>query len=575
MSKIKKNNQASSSATPLVRLGASRSECVSLITEIRSFLSESGKTSPDFVEPGKISVALVGQYNAGKSTLVNALFGEDRAVTGDGPTTKVRQIYDWKDYHIVDLPGSDARLDEQEEARAAILDVQMVLYVVSAQSGLDRDTFWIDLVRLTKQKIPFLVVVNDKAPHQTFEAEEAYRTEIVSNFQKKRSTRDDVQLPGGSVFWVNAKRAEKGRKEGKTTLVENSGILSLETAILDLLSRNDGLLREIGNLRHFDRILDDLYKSISVHLSSSDSHVVSMLIERVDNARTLLTSRAEGIAEENTTPLADLVSTKLSQGVIGGKETHGDLATEITSITEAQFESAVRSFAARAKPILAHLCATLDGSSVEWQEINSKFKTNIGAVPGKEDQPTDWSAALRRTIGAGTLAKQLAGQFGEEAIKAGGKELLKDSAEAGGAAVAKGGVTVAEEGAKSAARHGAEAAGNGIKRFIGPAVVVAVAAWEVWAGYKKEAKEARLIRLALDEATSKAALLSIQFKQEFLARICGNISSALDPLADKLRVQLSKSAAQQKKLEMNLSKISDFRARLDKGLSQLSAGAHE
>jgi GTP-binding protein EngB required for normal cell division len=75
-----------------------------------------------------VRLALFDQHNAGKSTLVNALLGERRAATGDAPTTRTAGAYDWRGFHVVDLPGSNARRAEQEEARRALEDAHAVLY---------------------------------------------------------------------------------------------------------------------------------------------------------------------------------------------------------------------------------------------------------------------------------------------------------------------------------------------------------------------------------------------------------------------------------------------------------------
>lgn len=59
--------------------------------------------------PG-ICVMVYGIYNAGKSTLINALLGEEVAPTGDIPLTSTVGAYRWNNHTILDTPGVDAPL---------------------------------------------------------------------------------------------------------------------------------------------------------------------------------------------------------------------------------------------------------------------------------------------------------------------------------------------------------------------------------------------------------------------------------------------------------------------------------
>ncbi|WP_241148743.1 GTPase [Photobacterium sanguinicancri] len=47
------------------------------------------------VDDQVLQIMLYGAYNAGKSTFVNALIGEERANVGEIPTTDSVDIFDW------------------------------------------------------------------------------------------------------------------------------------------------------------------------------------------------------------------------------------------------------------------------------------------------------------------------------------------------------------------------------------------------------------------------------------------------------------------------------------------------
>src|SRR5262249_26521026 len=148
-------------STLLSRLEKARGTCIQLANEINRFLADNGRPTASVIRAGKLRFALMGQYNAGKSTLVNALIGEAVAPTGDVPTTRETRAYEFRDFHILDLPGSDARVEEQREAERALREVHLVVYLASSQTGLDYESFWTDLHNLLSSGQHWLLAVND------------------------------------------------------------------------------------------------------------------------------------------------------------------------------------------------------------------------------------------------------------------------------------------------------------------------------------------------------------------------------------------------------------------------------
>ena len=55
-----------------------------------------------------------GIYNAGKSSILNELIGEDKAIVEDTPTTEAVTYYDWQGYKIADTPGIFAPIEHEE-----------------------------------------------------------------------------------------------------------------------------------------------------------------------------------------------------------------------------------------------------------------------------------------------------------------------------------------------------------------------------------------------------------------------------------------------------------------------------
>lgn len=82
-----------------------------------------------------ISIVFVGQYSAGKSTIIKALTGIKDIETGEGIKTLETHSYDWNGIEVVDTPGINTtiRPDHDEISYKAIARADMLVYVVTEE----------------------------------------------------------------------------------------------------------------------------------------------------------------------------------------------------------------------------------------------------------------------------------------------------------------------------------------------------------------------------------------------------------------------------------------------------------
>jgi small GTP-binding protein len=117
------------------------------------------------LEEAPISIGLVGQYDAGKSTLIKALTGrEDIPVDSDVCTTEVTS-YNWNGIRLVDTPGIAAERPEHDAQTEDLIDqVDLLLFVITG--GLfDKVTgsYFQDLAYEQGREREILLVVNQMA----------------------------------------------------------------------------------------------------------------------------------------------------------------------------------------------------------------------------------------------------------------------------------------------------------------------------------------------------------------------------------------------------------------------------
>jgi len=180
-------------------------------------------------------ITVYGIYSHGKSSLINALLGEDAADIGPDPTTDKPQAYEWRGYTLVDTPGIDAPIEHEQITNEQLYKSEVVLLVINSRSN---ELLRIQelLVAAAKNRQHVCLIINDWSGCLN-EPEKLVR--LKDNFAKKlqeEAAKQEVEniLDLVPIFFVNAKSALKAKKEHNDKLLEHSGIIRLEQDIIEL-----------------------------------------------------------------------------------------------------------------------------------------------------------------------------------------------------------------------------------------------------------------------------------------------------------------------------------------------------
>ena len=118
----------------------------------------------------RIHIALFGRRNAGKSSIVNALTGQELAIVSDvkGTTTdpvyKAMELLPLGPVVMIDTPGLDdeGELGEKrvKKAKEVLRKTDIALVIADAGAGITEiEQEILDLIR--ERKLPYLIVYND------------------------------------------------------------------------------------------------------------------------------------------------------------------------------------------------------------------------------------------------------------------------------------------------------------------------------------------------------------------------------------------------------------------------------
>ncbi len=200
------------------------------------------------LDNGRPIIMVYGIYNAGKSTLLNALAGEEKATVSNRPETSEVTPYRWRDFELLDTPGIDAPQDHEAISREQLEVADAVIFVLDSISTFEETRVYEELVDIMAMGKRTIMVINNKTglTHEQPEIHRIYDKVLqnVETFCRERDIEESLwrEVP---FLLVNAREALKGKIEGKQPLVDDSGIENLEHKLDQVLAETG--LRDVIN----------------------------------------------------------------------------------------------------------------------------------------------------------------------------------------------------------------------------------------------------------------------------------------------------------------------------------------
>lgn len=227
------------------------------------------------VEP---EIMIYGIYNAGKSSILNELIGEDKAVVEDKPTTDAVTYYDWQGYKIADTPGIFAPIEHEEVTQAHLKKADIVLFVMSTTGSNEKAENYRRMKEIADAGKKIIIVLNDKNGDLGRNDENIQEIKRKVAVNMKQVGIDDVDEKY-CIVTVNAARAHKGRTQNKLGLVEKSGFGELKNVILNELKRTTSFDLLRGGIKQLENILEEFIGKLEAHENSTLLRKMNQVIE--------------------------------------------------------------------------------------------------------------------------------------------------------------------------------------------------------------------------------------------------------------------------------------------------------
>ena len=248
------------------------------------------------IEEKVLHILVYGAYNAGKSTLINVLLGEEQALVGDIPTTDRVDFYDWNGYRLVDTPGVNAPI-KHERATADQLARTNAVVLVVREGDQDAKDVYMRLFSMMEQEKAIFIILN----HQLDSAEEIVQSisrigEILSHLAVEKGI-SQTQVERLPIYPMNLKTALSGRKQQREQLLAHSGFTHFVDAFADWTRQHDTHHHHLSEIKNTVKSLwyDPVIASLTELEEAQGSGAVDHLRDK-ERAVTAQKTRMHGAA---------------------------------------------------------------------------------------------------------------------------------------------------------------------------------------------------------------------------------------------------------------------------------------
>lgn len=262
----------------------------------KSLLQENFKKIKAVFEPKRNNpdaiIMVYGVYNAGKSTLINALIGREAAAVDDIPTTDSVDSYEWKRFRILDTPGIDAPIEHEIVTKGQMLKADVIIFVVNPVGVAEEAQTLRTLIELVEERKQVFLVFNEKSSlseEDFIKLKDQTRARLQLLATERGLTQILKEIP---IVKVNAKRALQSRIENKShkeKMLASSGFPAFESELLSFLQNisDDVLYQPLKEklAAFLDNFIKELENLSSAHLVKKYGNLLKEIEEEKHKTR--------------------------------------------------------------------------------------------------------------------------------------------------------------------------------------------------------------------------------------------------------------------------------------------------
>jgi tRNA U34 5-carboxymethylaminomethyl modifying GTPase MnmE/TrmE len=262
-----------------------------------------------------LQVMLYGAYNAGKSTLINAMLGYDAAKVNDIPTTYKVDKYDWNGFHLLDTPGVNAPIKHEEATEEQVKRSGVMLFLIR-EGDQDSKDVYIRLFEMLKRGKKVFIVLNIQTAIQEDKIKAIKKINQILQHLAPKYAVNEQKIYQISIFPVNVQTAYRANSQPSEKLrkifLEHSGYSDFIQSFTQWVKSQD---TEQRHLKILQKQIDKLwYQPVMAKLKSNfDTRGESFELQSLRDNRLMLESEKRLLMVSSANYLAQEVNLHKSE----------------------------------------------------------------------------------------------------------------------------------------------------------------------------------------------------------------------------------------------------------------------
>ena len=272
--------------------------------KLNNYISEIESIYSNKLKDVKPYIMVYGIYNAGKSSIINELLGDDLAAVNDKPETDSVDEYEWNGYTIADTPGVGAPIKHEEVTTEHLRRADIVMFVMASTGSNEKDDNYRRLKAITDAGKKVIIIINDKNGDLGSNDQElgVIISKVKDNLRQYNLDSNDYV-----ITMVNAKRARDGRIKNKPALIEKSNIQELKGIILSELKKTNNYIVINNAILDILTQINGIQNYLITYDNKSEILALNNLLGNIRNSKKVLKSNMSEYITLKTNKLMPIV----------------------------------------------------------------------------------------------------------------------------------------------------------------------------------------------------------------------------------------------------------------------------